>query len=74
MTREEFNDLNTNDRAFTVEGYIDGFKAAIETAESIVVRIGDETVDKLFISNRDMVVDTLRTCLKHLAEAEGIKP
>lgn len=73
MTREEFNNLNANDRAFTAEGYVDGFKAAIETAESVIVRIGDETVDKLFISNRDMVVDTLKMCLKRLAEAEGIK-
>lgn len=72
MTREEFNNLNTNDRTFAVEGYIDGFKAAIETAESVIVRVGDPTADEVFIISRDMVVDTLKASLKRIAESEGI--
>lgn len=72
MDKKEFDSLNTNDRTFVVEGYVDGFKAAIETAESILVRIGDETVDKIFVTNRDTIVETLKACLERLAEAEGI--
>lgn len=72
MTREEFNSLNTNDRAFTVEGYIDGFKAAVEVAESIIIRV-DGSVDVRFVTNKAMIVDTLKGCLERIAEAEGIK-
>lgn len=73
MTPEEFNSLNTNDRAFTVEGYIDGFKAAIETVESTLVRVGDPGVDRMFIANRNMIVTTLNASLKRLVEAEFTK-
>lgn len=73
MTREEFNSLNTNDRAFTVEGYIDGFKSAIEVAESVIVRVDDSAVDELFVTNKAMIVDALKASLKRIAEAEGIK-
>jgi hypothetical protein len=70
MDKKEFDSLNDNDRAFTVEGYIDGFKAAIECAESVIVRVGDPAVDRMFISNRDMIVLTLNASLKRLAESE----
>lgn len=59
MTKEEFNALNTNDRTFAIEGYLDGFNAAIEVAQSIIQRIGDPTIDKMFIANRDSIVDIL---------------
>ena len=68
MKPEEFNALNTNDRAFVVEGYLDGFKAAIECVESIIVRIGEPTIDKLFISNRDMIAATLQQSLTKMNE------
>lgn len=68
MKPEEFNALNTNDRAFVVEGYLDGFKAAIECVESIIVRIGEPTIDKLFISNRDMIAATLQQSLAKMNE------
>lgn len=68
MKPEEFNALNTNDREFVVEGYLDGFKAAIECVESIIVRIGEPTIDKLFISNRDMIAATLQQSLAKMNE------
>ena len=68
MKPEEFNALNTNDRAFVAEGYLDGFKAAIECVESIIVRIGEPTSDKLFISNRDMIAATLQQSLAKMNE------
>ena len=68
MKPEEFNALNANDRAFVVEGYLDGFKAAIECVESIIVRIGEPTIDKLFISNRDMIAATLQQSLAKMNE------
>jgi hypothetical protein len=68
MKPEEFNTLNANDRAFVVEGYLDGFKAAIECVESIIVRIGEPTIDKLFISNRDMIAATLQQSLAKMNE------
>lgn len=73
MTKEEFNSLNTNDRAFTVEGYIDGFQAAIETVKSTLVRVGDPGVDRMFITNRDLIVTTLNAGLKCLVESEFTK-
>ena len=69
MKPAEFNALNTNDRTFVVEGYLDGFKAAIDCVESIIVRIGEPTIDKLFISNRDMIAATLQQSLAKMNEA-----
>lgn len=60
MTPKEFNALNTNDRAFAIEGYLDGFEAAVQVAESVYVRIGDATLDAAFIRARDSIVEVLR--------------
>jgi hypothetical protein len=64
MTPKEFNALNTNDRAFAIEGYLDGFEAAIDSVSSMYIRIGDATLDAAFIRARDSIVDML----KHNAE------
>lgn len=66
MTKEEFNSLNTNDRIFAIEGYLDGFTAAIEVAQSVIQRIGDPTIDKMFISNRDSIVSILNGSLEKM--------
>lgn len=73
MTKEEFNSLNTNDRTFTVEGYLDGFKAALESVESMTVRVGEQTIDNMFISNRNMIAAMLKGSLEKLAESERMK-
>lgn len=66
MTKEEFNLLDEKDRALASIAYIDGFKAALDIAKSVVVRVGDKDIDNTFLANRSMVIDVMKQTLKRL--------
>lgn len=51
-------------------GYVDGFGAAVDVAERVKVRVGDEKVDKMFDANRDMVVSSMRRSYESM-KSEG---
>ena len=70
MTNEEYQLLSTEDKKLASEAYIDGYSSAIETVESIVIRIGDERIDttsKLAVNN---VLSVLRYNLKKITGEE----
>lgn len=64
MNKDQYNALGPHDKKLVDEAYLDGFKAAIEAVKSLTVRVGDEKVDAIFISNRNMVVSILESNLK----------
>lgn len=72
MTKEEFNSLNTNDRTFVIEGYLDGFKAAIDVVATVVQRVGDPTIDEMFVANRDSIVHILNHSLNTMRETSNV--
>lgn len=61
MTRDEYENLDYNDRMLVKEGYLDGYKAALECVASIEQKIGDPIVDTLFVSNKDAIVSILKS-------------
>lgn len=65
MNREQYEALNTSERAVATEAYIDGYLSAIAVLESAVQRTGDELVDKLFIANRNSLVHILKSATPH---------
>ena len=70
MTNEEFQMLSTEDKKLASEAYIDGYRSAIETVESITIRVGDERIDttsKLAVNN---VLSVLRYNLKKITGEE----
>lgn len=44
--------------------YLDGFKTALNSVESLTIRIGEEQIDKQFLANKNLIVDMLKTQLK----------
>lgn len=69
MLKSEFDNLNTNDRTFVIEGYLDGYAAAIETVESMIIRIGDPLLDREFIRARNSIVSILKSNYETLSKS-----
>jgi hypothetical protein len=70
LLKSEFDNLNTNDRTFVVEGYLDGYQAAIDTVESMIIRIGDPLLDREFIRARNSIVSILKSSHSSLANGD----
>ena len=66
MTKEEYLALPHEDKKLALSSYLDGFQAAIDVVKSIKIRVGDDTTDQTFISNRNTVVSTLQAALKRM--------
>lgn len=71
MTNEEYQLLSTEDKKLASEAYIDGYSSAIETVESIVIRIGDERIDTRIELTVNNVLSILRYNLKKMTNEEG---
>ena len=69
MLKSEFDNLNTNDRTFVIEGYLDGYAAAIETVESMIIRIGVESLDRQFVQVRNSIVSILKSNYETLSKS-----
>ena len=69
MLKSEFDNLTTNDRTFVIEGYLDGYAAAIETVESMIIRIGVESLDRQFLQVRNSIVSILKSNYETLSKS-----
>ena len=61
MNQHDFNALDTQQRALVTDAYLDGYASAIDCVESMIIRIGDASLDAAFVSNRDSIVSILRS-------------
>jgi hypothetical protein len=66
MNKQQYDDLDKEQKAIATEAYIDGFLACIEQVKSIMVRVGDQDVDKTFRVNRDMIAENLQHAYEKL--------
>lgn len=56
MNKQQFDSLSDNEKIIATEAYKDGYDAAIQNVMYMVQHVGDDTVDKMFIANRDSIV------------------
>ena len=73
MNKQQYDDLNKEQRDIATEAYIDGFLACIEQVKSITVRVGDQDVDKTFRVNRDMITENLQDTYEKLLLQKLVK-
>lgn len=64
MNKEQYNNLNDNDKAIATECYIDGYKAAITLVESIAIRIGESNIDNAFETNKKSILSIMNKQLQ----------
>lgn len=60
MLKIEYDALPSEQRALVIEGYLDGYAAAIDTVESMIIRIGVESMDRQFVQVRNSIVSILK--------------
>lgn len=60
MLKIEYDALPSEQRALVTEGYLDGYAAAIDTVESMIIRIGVEVMDRQFLQIRNSIVSILK--------------
>lgn len=69
MTREEFESLTYNEKVLVKEGYLDGYRAALECVSTMIQKVGEPIVDNLFVANRDSIALILKSNLDKLNES-----
>lgn len=60
MLKIEYDALPSEQRALVNEGYLDGYAAAIDTVESMIIRVGVESLDRQFVQVRNSIVSILK--------------
>lgn len=66
MDIKQYQALDANGKAIAAEAYIDGFNACVNIVESMVVRVGVDAIDKDFLANKKLILDTLMISQKNL--------
>jgi len=68
MLKIEYDALTKEQQELVSEGYLDGYASAIETVESMIIRIGVESIDRQFIQVRNSIVSILKSNYETLSK------
>lgn len=68
MLKIEYDALTKEQQELVSEGYLDGYASAIETVESMIIRIGVESIDRQFMQVRNSIVSILKSNYETLSK------